>query len=119
MCTVHMCYPVLGGSKCQSCLIRHFNTANNLPLPVTNGNKLPINEDKTTATGKRLKSNPNLQPSVKFSDCKLVSNVSSATLLGLDINSQLLVSFNLSANMLIKFVRSFLNIQSKMATNCK
>ena len=46
-------------------------------------NKLPINEDKTSAmivTGKRLKSKLDFQPLVKFSNCKLVRNVSSATL---------------------------------------
>ena len=40
------------------------------------------------ATGKRLESKLDFQPSVKFSDHDLVSNVSSATLLGLDIDSQ-------------------------------
>ena len=46
-------------------------------------NKLPINEDKTSVmivTGKRLKSKLDFQPLVKFSNCKLVRNVSSATL---------------------------------------
>lgn len=46
-------------------------------------NKLPINENKTSVmivTGKRLKSKLDFQPLVKFSTCKLVSNVSSATL---------------------------------------
>ena len=46
-------------------------------------NKRPINEDKTSVmivTGKRLKSKLDFQPLVKFSNCKLVSNVSSATL---------------------------------------
>ena len=45
-------------------------------------NKLPINEHKTgvmIVTGKRLKSKLDFQPSVKFTDCRLVSNVSSAT----------------------------------------
>ena len=46
-------------------------------------NKRPINEDKTSVmivTGKRLKSKLDFQPLVKFSNCKLVRNVSSATL---------------------------------------
>ena len=46
-------------------------------------NKRPINEDKTSVmivTGKRLKSKLDFQPLVKFSNCKLVSNVSNATL---------------------------------------
>lgn len=42
--------------------------------------------------------------SMKFNYHELVSNVSSATLLGLDIGSYL------SLNMLIKFVRNFLNV---------
>ena len=56
-------------------------------------NKLPINVDKTdvmVVTGKRLQSKLDFQPSVKFRDHELVSNVSSATLLGLDIDSRLL-----------------------------
>ena len=55
-------------------------------------NKLPINVDKTNVmivTGKRLESKLDFQPSVKFSDHELVGNVSNATLLGLDIDSQL------------------------------
>ena len=46
-------------------------------------NTRPINEDKTNVmivTGKRLKSKLDFQPLVKFSNCKLVSNVSNATL---------------------------------------
>ena len=46
-------------------------------------NKRPINEDKTSVmivTGKRLKSKLDFQPLVKFSNYKLVSNVSNATL---------------------------------------
>ena len=46
-------------------------------------NKRPINEDKASVmivTGKRLKSKLDFQPLVKFSNCKLVSNVSDATL---------------------------------------
>ena len=46
-------------------------------------NKRPINEDKTSVmivTGKRLKSKLDFQPLVKFSNCKLVSDVSNATL---------------------------------------
>jgi len=49
-------------------------------------NKLPINVDKTNVmivTGKRLESK------LKFSDHELVSNTSSATLLGLDIDCHL------------------------------
>ena len=55
-------------------------------------NKLPINEDRTNVmivTGKRLESKLDFQPSVKFSDHELVRNNSSATLLGLDIDSHL------------------------------
>ena len=46
-------------------------------------NKRPINEDKTSVmivTGKRLNSKLDFQPLVKFSNCKLVSDVSNATL---------------------------------------
>ena len=43
--------------------------------------------------------------SMKFNYHELVSNVSSATLLGLDIDSYL------SLNMLIKFLRNFLNVK--------
>ena len=71
-------------------------------------NKLAINVDKTNVmivTGKRLEFRLDFQPSVKFSDHELVSNVSSASLLGLDIDSHLFL-----VNMLIKFVRSFLNV---------
>ena len=42
---------------------------------------------------------------MKFNYHELVSNVSSATLLGLDIDS------HLSVNMLIKLVRNFLNVE--------
>ena len=42
---------------------------------------------------------------MKFNYHELVSNVSSATLLGLDIDSYL------SVNMLIKLVRNFLNVE--------
>ena len=55
-------------------------------------NNLPINVDKTNVmivTDKRLKSKLDFQPSVKLSDHDLVSNVSGATLLGLDIDSHL------------------------------
>ena len=55
-------------------------------------NKLPINVDKTNVmivTGKILEFKLDFQPSVKFSDHELVSNISSATLLGLDINNHL------------------------------
>ena len=64
-------------------------------------NKLPIKEDKTNVmirNGKRLKSKLDFQPSVKFSDSKLVSNVSSATLLGLDVDSQLSFSQHVDKN---------------------
>ena len=47
-------------------------------------------------TGKRLDSKLDFQPSVKFSDHELVSNVSSATLLGLDIDSRLSFSQNVN-----------------------
>ena len=40
-------------------------------------------------TGKRLESKLDFKPSVRFSDHELVRNVYSATLLGLDIDSQL------------------------------
>jgi len=45
-------------------------------------------------TGKRLESKLDFKPSVKFSDHELVSNISSTTLLGLDIDSHLHVSFS-------------------------
>ena len=64
-------------------------------------NKLPIKEDKTNVmirNGKRLKSKLDFQPSVKFSDSKLVSNVSSGTLLGLDVDSQLSFSQHVDKN---------------------
>ena len=43
-------------------------------------------------TGKRLESKLDFQPLVKFSDHELVSNVSSPTLLALDIDSHLFLS---------------------------
>ena len=43
-------------------------------------------------TGKRLESKLDFKPSVKFSDHELVSNISTATLLGLDIDSYLAFS---------------------------
>ena len=55
-------------------------------------NKRPINVDKTNVmivTGKRLVSKLDFKPSVKFSDHELVSNTSSATLLGLDSDGHL------------------------------
>lgn len=55
-------------------------------------NKLPINLNRTNVmivTGKSIESKLDFQPSVKFSDHELVRNVSSATLLGLDIDSPL------------------------------
>ena len=72
-------------------------------------NKLPINVDKTNVmivTGKRLESKLDFKPSVEFSNHELVSNVSSATLLGLDIASHL----SFCQHVVIKFVRSFLNV---------
>ena len=56
-------------------------------------------------TGKRLESNLDFKPSVKFSDHELASNISSATLLGWS-----LIVTNPLVNMLIKFKRSFLNV---------
>ena len=55
-------------------------------------NKLSINLDKTNVmivTGRRLDSKLDFKPSVKFSDHELVSNISSATQLGLDNTSYL------------------------------
>ena len=66
-------------------------------------NKLPINEDKTNVmivAGKRLESKLDFQPSVNFSDQELVSNVSSATILGSDIDSHL--SFRQHVNKICK-----------------
>lgn len=53
-------------------------------------NKLPINVHKTNVmimTGKRLASKLDFPSSVKLSEHELVSNVSRAPLLGLDIDS--------------------------------
>ena len=55
-------------------------------------NKLSINLDKTNVmivTGRRLDSKLDFKPSVKSSDHELVSNISSATQLGLDNTSYL------------------------------
>ena len=66
-------------------------------------NKLPINVHKTDVmivTGKNIESKLDFQPSWKLSDHELVRNVSSGTLLGLDIDSPL--SFSQHADKICK-----------------